>query len=67
MDYKTISTRQLEDLSRQAFAEYCALATRPRGDWRPGMTFPELEAATRRLNAIGDELERRIADRSNGR
>lgn len=59
MDYTKYSTEQLEKLSEQAFSEYYAAATRPCGDWHEGRTFPELEEATRKLNEINDEIERR--------
>ncbi len=58
MDYTKMSAGQLEELSKQAFSEYYAAATRPCGDWHNGMKFPELEKATRKLNAIDEELER---------
>ena len=50
----------LQKMSDDAFSKYYELATKPCGNWEPGMDFSELETATLRLNEINDELERRI-------
>ena len=67
MDYSQCSAKQLEKLSEQTFSEYYAAATRPCGDWHAGATFPELEEATRKLNEINDEIERRCMALEGGR
>lgn len=58
-----VSTEELRKMSEEAFSKYYAEATKPCGDWQPGMTFPELEEATQRLNEINDELERRMTEK----
>ena len=60
MEYKNLSLGELLELSNQAFSEYYRLATVPCGNWHPGMKFTALEKATEKLNAINDELERRL-------
>ena len=51
---------ELRKMSDEAFSDYYRWATRPCGDWHPGMKFPELENATNRLNEINEELGRRL-------
>lgn len=51
----------LRKMQEEAFSAYYAEATKPCGDWTPGMKFDKLEKATQRLNNINDELERRTA------
>lgn len=55
-----MSMEELQKLSEEAFSAYYAAATKPCGDWHPGKTFPELEAATKRLEEIDVEIERRL-------
>ena len=59
-DYSKLSMDELDALSNQVFAKYSMLATRPCGDWAPDKSFTELEAVTEKLNAINDEIERRL-------
>lgn len=56
-----IPTETLQKMSEEAFSAYYREATK-QVDYQPGMKFPELEAATNRLNAINDEIERRMAE-----
>lgn len=60
MSYKKMTLGELLELSNLAFSEYYRLATVPRGDWHPGMKFPALDKATKKLNAINAEIERRL-------
>lgn len=55
---KNIPTDTLKEMSDEAFSAYYREATKS-VDYQPGMTFPELEKATNRLNGINEELERR--------
>lgn len=61
---RDVPTETLLKMQEEAFSAYYAEATKPCGDWEPGKTFPELDEATKRLNEINDELERRMADNS---
>lgn len=61
MDYTRCSIEQLEKLSEKAFSDYYALAVKPCGDWSKDKSFMALEAATKELNAINDEIERRTS------
>ena len=61
MDYAKCSVEELERLSEKAFSDYYALAVEPCGDWSKGKSFKTLEAATKALNAINDEIERRAS------
>lgn len=58
-DYTKLSDKELFEEQYRAWLAYRYHATRPRGDYRPGMKFPELEKATETLNALNDEIERR--------
>ena len=61
-DLRLIPFERLKQMSEEAFSVYYAEATKPCGvDHQPGQKFPELEAATNRLNLINDEIERRLA------
>ena len=60
-DYSRYSAEELERLSDKAFSEYYALSVKPCGDWSKNKSFKALEAATRKLNAINDEIERRMS------
>ncbi len=65
-DFSEVPTEKLEEMSREAWSNYYKLATKPCGDWHPGMQFPELDKATRYLNAVNDEMERRTAEKGEG-
>ena len=60
MEYSEISLIELLRMREDAFAAYYSEATRPCGDWRPGMRFTELEEAERKYNEICSEIERRL-------
>lgn len=56
-----VSIEELKEMAKEAFGVYYAEATKPCGDWQPGMKFDKLDAATERLNEINAEIERRVA------
>ena len=59
MDFTKYSTEELYAMHTTAFSEYYKIATQP-CNYQKDMKFPDLEKATEKLNAITDELERRI-------
>lgn len=59
-DLTAISNEELIRIHDEAYTEYYRQATRPVGNWKKGMKFPELEKARNRLNALTEEVERRI-------
>ena len=59
MAFAKYSTEELKEMHSTAFSEYYRLATKP-CNYQKGMKFTKLEKATEKLNAITDELERRI-------
>lgn len=60
MDYTKCTAEELERLSSKAFSDYYALAVKPCGDWSKGKSFKALEDAAQTLNAISNEIERRL-------
>ena len=58
-DFSNISDKTMHQMRDKAFSEYYEEATKPCGNWSKDMQFPELEASTRRLDAIDAEIERR--------
>ena len=59
MDYSKCSLDELDEMSNKAYAAYYREATRPCGNWRPGMTFPELDKAENAYEEIQSEIEKR--------
>lgn len=59
---KSIQSEEIRELQNAAYSRYYHYATRPNGNWKPGMTFPELEDATNKLNAINDMILQRNAE-----
>lgn len=55
---RSMSTDEIEELRQAAFARYYHFANRftPIDEYKAGMTFPELEDASEKLNAICDEI-----------
>lgn len=59
MDYGKCSLEELTKMSDEAYAAYYREATKPCGNWYPGMTFPELEKAENAYEEIRCEIEKR--------
>lgn len=61
-DIKSMQLDEIRELQKAAYSRYYHYATRENGNWKPGMTFPDLEDATEKLNAINDMILQRNAE-----